>query len=387
MPPPLRVAHLTATFPPYEGGAGNVCFDFAAGLARRGHRVEVFTASSPGEPADPEGVTVHRLRPRFRIGNAPLLPQIASLEGFDVIELFYPFIFGTELLLARQRRRRPAAVVVGYHNRLIGTGARRPLFWAYEESWGRLLARHADRICVVSRAHAGSVNYLRSIDRREPGKLIELPNGVDTDGFAPGPDHGVRERMGIPAEAKIGVFVATLDRAHAFKRLDLAIEALAQLDRGTHLLVVGDGELLPDYRRQAEAAGIGARVHFAGGVGHGALADHLRAADFMLLATQPPESFAIVLIEAMACGVPVVVTEYPGVRAVVEEGRDGLIAPAGDVGAIAAASRQMIEMEESRRHEMGAAGRRKVESLFGWPSLVERLEDAYREALEVRESK
>ena len=73
----MRIAHVSATFPPYYGGTGNVCYHNARVLAERGHDVHVFTADWPGERDDPPGVTVHRLKPLFRIGNAPVLPQLS----------------------------------------------------------------------------------------------------------------------------------------------------------------------------------------------------------------------------------------------------------------------------------------------------------------------
>ena len=93
-----------------------------------------------------------------------------------------------------------------------------------------LLVRAADRVCVLSPDHAGSVPYLRRTGERHPGKLVEMPNGVDTELFAPGGDEaGLRRSLGIPDEAPVAAFVATLDRAHHFKRLDLAIEAIARV--------------------------------------------------------------------------------------------------------------------------------------------------------------
>ena len=104
----------------------------------------------------------------------------------------------------------------------------------------------------------------------------------------------------------------------------------------------------------------------------------------MLLTTEPPESFGIVLIEAMACGLPAVVTEYPGVRAVVDEGETGLLTPRGDAGAVAAALDRMAEMGPAERARMGAAGREKAERSWGWPSLTDRMDDVYREAIAAR---
>jgi glycosyltransferase involved in cell wall biosynthesis len=179
-------------------------------------------------------------------------------------------------------------------------------------------------------------------------------------------------------------FVATLDRAHHFKRLDVAIEAVARGDGRLHLVVAGGGELLDAFRSKAREAGVADRVHFLGSVPHAELPDVLRACDLMVLTTEPPESFGIALIEAMACGLPVIATEYPGVRAVVDEGENGRLVPRGDATAVAAALRSMAEIGPGRRREMGAAGRAKCERQWSWPALVDRMDGVYAEAIEAR---
>ena len=94
----------------------------------------------------------------------------------------------------------------------------------------------------------------------------------------------------------------------------------------------------------------------------------LRACDLFLLTTEPPESFGIVLIEAMACGLPAIATDYPGVRAVVDEGADGHARPAGRRRRRRRArSREMIELGAEGRERMGAAGREKAEREWDWP--------------------
>jgi glycosyltransferase involved in cell wall biosynthesis len=386
----LRIAHLTATFPPYPGGAGNTCYRFAKGQAERGHRVEVFTAPAEGEPPDPGRAVVHRIDPPLAIGNAPLIPSLTRIEGFDVIHLHYPFIFGAELTLAGRvrRSRRRQALLIHYKNRLIGKGGRKLAFEAYERVVAPLLVRAADRVCVLSADHASSVPYLRRTAAGDPGKLVEMPNGVDTEHFAPGPDaSGVRRSLGIPEGALVAAFVATLDRAHHFKRLDVALEALAALGGGQlHLVVAGGGELVEGFRARARAAGIGERVHFLGPVAHAELPRVLRAADLFLLTTEPPESFGIVLIEAMACGLPTIASDYPGVRAVVDHGETGLVVDDGSE-AVAAGIGSLIEAGAEGRSRMGAAGRSKAERLWSWPRLLDRMDDAYAQAIEARRSK
>jgi glycosyltransferase involved in cell wall biosynthesis len=386
----LRIAHLTATFPPYPGGAGNTAHRFAVGQAERGHHVEVFTAPAPGNAPPAPGVDVHRLEPAFAIGNAPLIPRLARLEGFDVVHVHYPFIFGSELtLLARlSKRRRAQALLVHYKNRLVGDGRRGLLFKAYEHTVAPALIRAADRVCVLSADHAHSVSYLRREGQRNSAKLIEMPNGVDAERFSPGPDQsGLRERLGIPAGAIVAAFVATLDRAHHFKRLDVAIDALAELgNQDMHIVVAGGGGLVSDFRRHAGERGVTERVHFLGAVPHPELPDVLRASDLFLLTTEPPESFGIVLIEAMASGLPVIATDYPGVRAVVAEGT-GLLAPRGDVSAVAERLQEIAGMGPEGRDAMGAAGRARAEAEWNWPRLLERMDEAYSEAIEVRTAK
>jgi glycosyltransferase involved in cell wall biosynthesis len=383
---PLRIAHLTATFPPYSGGAGNTAFRFAREQAASGHHVEVFTAPAAGDPPDPGAVVVHRIDPVLAIGNAPLIPSLARVEGFDVVHIHYPFIFGSELtLLGRlRRRRREQALLVHYKNRLVGKGPRGAMFEAYEHSVAPLLIRAADRVCVLSADHANSVSYLRRTGERTPQKLIEMPNGVDTELFSPG-ESGLRGRLGVPADAVVATFVATLDRAHHFKRLDVAIDALAQLgDSRVHLVVAGGGELLDGFRDHAASAGASDRVHFLGAVPHAELPEILRAADLFLLTTEPPESFGIVLIEAMAVGLPAVATDYPGVRAVVDDDT-GVLVPRGDPRAVAAVLAELAG-EPERRRQMGARGREKAIARWSWPRLVERMDDAYAQAIAARRS-
>jgi glycosyltransferase involved in cell wall biosynthesis len=387
----VRIAHLTATFPPYPGGAGNTAFRFAAGQAERGHDVEVFTAPAPGEAPEPGAAVVHRIDPVFAIGNAPLIPSLARIEGFDVVHLHYPFIFGAELtLLGRlSRARRRQALLVHYKNRLVAGGPRGVLFDIYEHSVAPALIRAADRVCVLSADHAESVPYLRRTAARAPGKLAEMPNGVDTDAFSPGADdEGMRRTLGIPDEATVVAFVATLDRAHHFKRLDVAIDAIAHLPgEQIHLMVAGDGELRAEFEERARRAGLASRVHFLGAVPHARLPHVLRAADIFLLTTEPPESFGIVLIEAMACGLPVIATDYPGVRAVISDGEDGLLVRRDDPAAVADAITSLGLADPDRRAGMGAAGRVKAQASWTWPRLLERMDRVYAEAIEARRAR
>jgi glycosyltransferase involved in cell wall biosynthesis len=150
--------------------------------------------------------------------------------------------------------------------------------------------------------------------------------------------------------------------------------------------VAGGGELLDDYRLVATEAGITGRVHFLGPVPHAELPNVLRAADLFLLTTEPPESFGIVLIEAMACGLATIVTEYPGVRAVVDDGETGLVIEPGDPEATSGAIQRLADGRDERVR-MGQAGRQKASRLWSWPHLLDRMDEAYVEAIGERRAR
>lgn len=376
----LRIAHVTATFPPYRGGTGNVCYHNARELARRGHDVHVLTAAVAGAAAreQRDGFTVHRLRPLVQVGNAPLLlGLLPQLRGFDVIHLHYPFILGAELArLASLAYRIP--IVVSLHNDLIGDGGRAWIFALYQRLSAALTVRHAARLCAVSLDHYQSSRLCRALAHRAP-RVVELPNGVDLARFHPeAPTRDIRELYGIPARARLVLFVAALDRAHHFKGLDRLLRAFTALPPDVWLLVVGDGELRQEYRRQAQAQGIADRVVFAGAIDHEQTPPFFRSADLTVLPSSPPESFGLVLIESLACGTPVVAGNIPGVRTVVDHERTGLLVDHAAPDALPAAIRRVLDDADLRR-EMGRQGRARVEAHYNWERIGARLEAIYCE--------
>jgi glycosyltransferase involved in cell wall biosynthesis len=373
----MRIAHVTATLPPYWGGTGNVAWYNALGLARLGHEVHVFTVEQGGEPLDAREVRVHRLPALVRIGNAPLLPGLVpALAGFDVIHLHYPFFFGAEMVWAASRLS-GIPYVLTYHNALIGDGARALLFRAWERTLGRLVVAGSRKLLAVSLDHARGLPLLRAMP---PGRLAELPNGVDVERFHPAvAADWVREQLRIERGRPMVLFVAALDRAHYFKGLGRLLEAVARIrERQIALVVVGDGDQRREYEAQADALGIRSLVHFVGAVAHAALPPYFAAADVLALPTSPPESFGVVLVEALACGTPVVASDIPGVRAVVRATGGGILVPPGDVAALAAALADLAA-DPARRAALGRRGRRAVEERYAWPAIAKRLEAIYEE--------
>jgi glycosyltransferase involved in cell wall biosynthesis len=380
---PWKIAHVTATFPPYYGGTGNVCFHNARVLAARGHAVHVFTATWPGDADDPHGVHVHRFHPGVRIGNALLLPKlVTALRGFDVVHLHYPFIGGGDLAAALTGLR-GMPLVVTYHNDLRAAGIRGRLFAFYERTASRALLNRTNRIAVVAAGYADASPTLRPLVQSCPGRVVEVPNGVDVSRFRPDLDgSAVRDRLGLPPDAFVVLFVGGLDTAHDFKRLDILLQAI-HLATAPHIhgLVIGGGNLLPRYQCMATELGIGDRIHFVGPLPHADLPPYFAAGDVVVLPSDRTESFGLVLIEAMACARPVIATDLPGVRDVVSPGRDGLLVTPGDASALTHAICTFAGMPGATRRLFGEAGRTKAEERYDWERIGDRLERLYADVL------
>jgi glycosyltransferase involved in cell wall biosynthesis len=139
---------------------------------------------------------------------------------------------------------------------------------------------------------------------------------------------------------------------------------------GLTLLVIGGGPLQERY----EAAG--GRVVFAGDQPHAEVARYLRAADFLVMPSTL-ESFGIVQLEAMATGLPVVISDLPGARGVSRDGVHGVHVAPGDLDDLVRGLRTV--MDADRRREMGRRAREHVIERYTWARCAELLERAYEE--------
>jgi rhamnosyl/mannosyltransferase len=176
--------------------------------------------------------------------------------------------------------------------------------------------------------------------------------------------------------------VLFVGRLRHYKGVDVLIDAAARLPEPAHFLIVGVGPLAAALQHQAQRNGVADRVHFLGELSDEAVTALYHAADvFVLPSTNRAETFGIVQLEAMACGLPVICTELgTGTSYVNQHGVTGLVVPPQNSEALAAALRQLLEHPEQRR-AFGAAGRRRVEQAFTREEMLRRTLAFYEEAL------
>ena len=379
----MRIAHVTATFPPYYGGTGNVCYHNARELVRRGHEVHVFTAAVKDAPSFEirEGIQIYRLRPLLRLGNAPILPALLRLkQGFDIIHLHYPFFGGEITALAARLSHTP--LVITHHQDVFLSGFTGVLEKILRHTLGRWTLRSARRGLFTSQDY-GQASYIRPLLRGREATIRELPNGVDLDLFSPGdpPDY-LRARYHLTSQDPAALLVASLDRAHYFKGVDVFLDVIAMLSGRVKGVIVGDGDMRQEYIRMACELGLEDQVIFAGRVSDQELTDYYRMADVTLLpSVSMGEAFGLVLVESLASGTPVIASDLPGVRTIVADHEDGLLAEPGNTADLAAKLARSLDWPSDKRRTMGASGRAKVAQRYAWEQIGERLEGIYRDVL------
>lgn len=292
----------------------------------------------------------------------PLLRRLQNVvPGFDLIDAHYLYPDGVAAVLLGQRLDLPVV--------MSARGSDVTRIAAFAQPRRRILqaiARARATITVSSALRARLVEL-----GADPARLQVLRNGVDLARFAPQDRAAARRRLGLA-----GIVWLTVGNLVELKGVHLVIEALGRVADAT-LVVAGDGPEAANLRRLAEACGVAARVRFLGNVPHAALATYYNAADALMQASSR-EGMPNVVLEALACGTPVVAAPFAGVEEVLLAPAAGRIADARSVAALVDAWLDLQGDMPSR-----AATRRCAER-FGWESVVTAQCALYAEVAQTR---
>ncbi|HMB52152.1 MAG TPA: N-acetyl-alpha-D-glucosaminyl L-malate synthase BshA [Thermoanaerobaculia bacterium] len=369
---------------PTFGGSGVVASELAMALAdgidgAPGDQVHVISYAMPSRLAirSPNlffhEVVVPRYPlfdyPPYSLALATKMVEVARHARLDVMHVHYAVPNAVSAVLARQiLAPHPLPVVTTLHGTdvtLVGIDPN------YLETT-RFGIEQSDAVTTPSA-------YLREVTLEQLG--IELPidvvpNFIDPDRFDPAGSCQGGSRWAQPGE-KLLVHISN------FRPVKRVHDVLATFHRvhterpDTRLLMVGDG---PD-RSQAEqycrTHGFCDAVTFTGTIF--AVEEVLIGADLFLF-TSESESFGLAILEAMACGVPVVATGAGGVPEVIDDGVTGTLHPVGDVDAMAASALELLA-DDDRRRRFGRAGRKRAVGEFGESEMVGRYRGIYQRVL------
>ena len=374
---PVSIALVCQSYPPVVGGSEIEAQRVCSGLLKRGHKVEVICEGAPPMPLvkrwkDPLGIDVRLigagLPPAIRgyayaMGVAWTL--LRNRASYDVV---YFLMSGLQLATGL-----PAARLRGIPILMKFSGS--SLIRRMRNSWlGRLELRFlnnwADHILVLNDGMLAEADDV-GLDTR---RVTWMPNPVDMDEFRPpSPEEKMRLRrdLGLPIEAPVVLFVGRLAPEKELPSLIAAFRQVLGPIPDAVLVLAGDG---PSRTELESLSGnlLGSAIRFTGMAPVRDVRRLMQASDVFALVSSL-EGLPVSLIEAMAVGLPSVVSDIPANLQLVESGAQGLSAPLNDSAAIARSLLALLN-DESARRAMGESARAKVKVAYATESVVLRYE-------------
>jgi glycosyltransferase involved in cell wall biosynthesis len=270
---------------------------------------------------------------------------------------------------AALRARVPAMVIASHSTGLVGANGRvRPSFGWRE----RVLLEFVTRIIAVSRTHA---RYLASVTGLAPARIAVIENGIDIARWPAVTEETRRQArniLGIGADEQVVTMVAALRPEKAHEVLFDSIAALAGKGRRVRVLLAGDGPRREALGQRVQALGIGSQVEFLGN--RRDVAQLLHASDVVVLPSHDVvETLPLSLLEAMACGVPVVASRVGSVAEIVVDGETGLLVAPGQAAELGVAIGATLDDRAGARRRAELA-RKRVETYYS----LDRTTSGYR---------
>ena len=364
----MKIAIFTETFLPKIDGVVTILCQVLERLQAKGHQVLLF--GPPGGPQEYAGAEIVGVGgPRF-----PLYPELRiniprrfvweKIKAFqpDLVHIVSPFFLGPFGFSYARRLNVP--ILASFHThvpsyvRHYGGAFVEPIVWSYLRAMHNL----ADvNLCQ-------STETLRDLRSHGFERVRWWQRGIDTRRFTPGPrDMALRARLtdGNPDE----LLVLYVGRHSPEKRLDLIRDPLASVP-GARLAMVGGGPSHEQLKRHFR----GTRTTFPGFMRGEELVDAYRAADVFLFPSTT-ETFGLVALEAMACGVPVIAANTGGVLDIIRDGENGLLFNPERPAEIGALLRR-LQQQPALRERLAEQGLQHARSR-SWQSTMDQLIDYY----------
>lgn len=388
---PLSIVHVVPTYIPAwrYGGPIRSVHGLCRALARLGHDVHVFTTNVDGEkdsdvplekPVTIDGVKVWYFRSRLfrRLYFSRGMKQTLStkITGFDLVHLHSVFLWPT-WMAARLAQKNDIPYLIAPRGMLVKELIQRKNRWI-KEIWIRIIEKKnlqkAAGIHATSRIEA---EELKKFDFELPALSI-VPNGIEEipNHFAPATNTISTEDL--PDHKPLILF---LGRINWKKGLDRLIPAVSKVP-DCHLAIVGNDEecYVPQLRELALHHGMENRISFLPPVdGDDKWALFRKTTVFVLPSYS--ENFGIAALEAMAAGLPVVVTPEVGLSAVINENGCGVVAE-GNPDSLAASIRRVIQ-DGALREKMGSMGQKIVREKFTWDVIAREMASVYYKILTI----
>ena len=373
------MSHVALLIPGLDrvGGAERQVMLLAKGLCRRGWRVSVVALSGSGGPAagvlTDAGVSFLSLKMRKGLADPRgwiRFQRWLRRERPDVVHAHLPHAawFARWSRLAASIPVLPAEPIPVLIDTLHSTATGGVGRWI-----GYRLSRGLPD-CVTAVSQAAAESHIQAgMARRERTQV--LPNGIDVDAWRP--ENRVRSTVRRELGLNDGFLWLAAGRLEPVKDYSTLLQAMTGMPAPARLLIAGCGSLKTELAALSARLGLEGRVRFLGFLPD--LRRLMQAADGFVLSSLW-EGLPMSLLEAAACGLPVVATDVPGTHEAVADGVTGRLIPGGDPAALSAAMAAMMRLPVAECRAIGDRARLRVTERFGLESVLDRWERLYREA-------
>jgi glycosyltransferase involved in cell wall biosynthesis len=363
----MRIAQLVCSFPPYPGGMGQSAWRIGEILGKE-HELTTFTLANL-DIKNIENLSkqkIYYLKPLIRLGHGALpFSLLFSLKKYDIIYLHYPFFGVSEILKIFLIFSKKKKLIIHYHMDTSKLKGIKKILSISAKFSKKFLFKRANKILVSSLDYAKSGDLSKYIKENNP-KIREIPFGVDIENFKPRISqkhptpflqkavefvNHVTRRIIKKGDYQL-LFVGGLDKAHYFKGLSNLLQALSPLNKQNwRLNIIGDGDLKNHYQKISTELKLENKVKFRGRVSHEALIRYYQDSDILILPSiNSHEAFGLVLIEALACGLPVIASDLPGVRGVFNHNKEGLLVKTNNILDLQEKIKYLLEHENIREN-------------------------------------
>ncbi|WP_172250470.1 N-acetyl-alpha-D-glucosaminyl L-malate synthase BshA [Saccharibacillus deserti] len=362
---------------PSLGGSGVVATELGKLLAEKGHEVHFITHSIPFRlGAFHKNIHYHEVEvsdyyvfryPPYDLSLASKMAQVVKREKLDILHVHYAVPHAVCAYLAKQMVGDDLKIVTTLHGTDITV-------LGQDVTLKDLIALAINRSDAVTAVSADLVQQTR--EALEITRGIDLTyNFIDKRVYYPREVSGLRSEFAAPDE-KILMHISNF---RPVKRVPDVIEVFDRVNREmpSKLLLVGEGPDMPKVQSKIRELGLEDRVHFLGKQDE--IAQVISLADLLLLPSEK-ESFGLVALEAMACGVPTVGSEAGGIPELVEHGVTGYLAPIGDTAAMAAYAVRLLS-DPGEKAKMREACLERAHTRFCDQKIMREYEEIYYRVL------
>jgi glycosyltransferase involved in cell wall biosynthesis len=352
------------------GGSAKVPYHLAKEQTKQGHKVTIYASDWDAKDQEPpEGVELVKFKTVANISGYRITPGIlkAKVKDYDIIHLHNYRTFPNVCVSWLARRAKVPYLLQAHGSMPIGRH-KKLLKQIDDTVWSKNVMHHADKLIAVSDIEVKQ--YADMGNSRD--RIVTVPNGIDLEEFKTLPPRDeFRKQHNIKPDEKIVLY---LGRIHEIKGLELLAKAFARANRQNITLVItgNDDGYQSKFAALTEKLGIASRTLYTGAA-YGV--DKLRIytdADVYVLPSRY-EIFGITILEALACGTPVIVTDRCGLKDIVHDGY-GMVVPYDEVGLANA----MLKIIETDTMKLFRDERKALAQQYGWAEIAKQMEEIYK---------